>query len=281
MVHAPFHLSNGSFNLAQHLAAAVADGSAQLCQCIEGVPLQHLLKILAEELRIQSAALLKAVGDAGGSGTPEGVPDAVHIIFGKRGIVHAVADILKVLLPVLLGKRDRHLLQLLGHHVCTRSILCFQHVMDSIHMRILQYPCLHMPGILPGTGIGHIEHIPQVQAVFTGGQQGDALGSAPDITVHGVVPGVKAGAGGGVWSLCVDQELIGKGILVQPGSCGEKGCLVQIIPGDLPGRLIRLLGIDLCFRGHGIPSLPCYTILFLNIFKKNNGMCYNENGDEK
>jgi hypothetical protein len=80
MAHAPFSHSDGRFNLAQNLAADITDSFAKLCDGGGGIPVQHLRDMLPEQLRIQSAPGLDAVGDAGCSGLPEGSSDAEIII---------------------------------------------------------------------------------------------------------------------------------------------------------------------------------------------------------
>ncbi|HBT23044.1 MAG TPA: hypothetical protein DD439_00240, partial [Ruminococcaceae bacterium] len=56
----------------------------------------------------------------------------------------------------------------------------------------------------PGAGVGNIEHITQPGPVPGIIHQGDALGPAPHIPAHAVVPQVVLGAGGGVRALGVD-----------------------------------------------------------------------------
>jgi hypothetical protein len=100
MAHAPFSHSDGRFNLAQNLAADITDSFAKLCDGGGGIPVQHLCEILPEQLRIQSAPGLDAVGDAGSSGLPEGSSDAEIIILSKLRSVHAVADVTGMVPPV-------------------------------------------------------------------------------------------------------------------------------------------------------------------------------------
>ena len=100
MAHAPFSHSDSRFNLTQHLSADLTDSLAKLCDGGWGVPVQHLCEILPEQLRIQSAPGLDAVGDAGCSGLPEGSSDAEIIILGKLRSVHAVADVTGMVPPV-------------------------------------------------------------------------------------------------------------------------------------------------------------------------------------
>ena len=80
MVHTPFSSSDSRFNLSQDLSADFADSLAQFCDGGGCVPVQHLGEILPEQLRFQPAPGLDAVGDAGGSGLPEGSSDAEIII---------------------------------------------------------------------------------------------------------------------------------------------------------------------------------------------------------
>ena len=47
-------------------------------------------------------------------------------------------------------------------------------------------------------------------------QQGNALGAAPDIAVHAVIPDIVGCTGDGVGPLGVDHELVGVGIFIEP-----------------------------------------------------------------
>jgi hypothetical protein len=217
MAHAPFSHSDGRFNLTQHLSADLTDSLAKLCDGGWGVPVQHLCEILPEQLRIQSAPGLDAVGDAGGSGLPEGSSDAEIIILSKLGSVHAVADVTGMIPPVFQCLLLCDLINLLLQSHCGIGIiLILQHLPNRLHSLIRQHPGLHIPGIAARASIRYVKNIPDIHAIGTGCQQRDSLGAAPDIPPHGVVPKIIGRAGCGIRTLSIDHQLIMEGILVQP-----------------------------------------------------------------
>ncbi|MDU8668538.1 hypothetical protein [Faecalibacterium prausnitzii] len=108
-------------------------------------------------------------------------------------------------------------------------------------------------------------------------QQGDALRTAPDITVHPVVPDVIVGAGGGIRALGVDHELVGKRVLVQPGCGGQVIRPAFPVPGQAVcralgkgkvffgfawhfGLLLQILG----YKNSGQPFLGCPPRVYNN-----------------
>ena len=66
-----------------------------------------------------------------------------------------------------------------------------------------------------GAGVGNIEHIAQTEPVAGIIHQGDALGTAPDVAAHTVVPQVVLGAGSGIRALGVDHQLLMERVLVE------------------------------------------------------------------
>ena len=119
--------------------------------------------------------------------------------------------------PVGVCQLSRCIRQLLGQGVCGGAIAALQHSLYRDSVPVLQCPQPGIAGVLPGAGVSQIEHIPQAQPVACIIQQGDALGAAPDIAVHPVVPDVITGAGGGVGALGVDHELVRVGVFVEAG----------------------------------------------------------------
>ena len=65
-----------------------------------------------------------------------------------------------------------------------------------------------------GPGVRHVKNIFQMGPAAVLPNQGDPLGAGTDPPVHGPVPKLHTGAGGGVGTLGVNQELVVKGILV-------------------------------------------------------------------
>jgi hypothetical protein len=84
-------------------------------------------------------------------------------------------------------------------------------------------------------------------------QQGDALGTPAHIAVHPVVPDVKVGAGGGIRALGVDHELVGKGVLVQPGCGGQVVRPAFPVPGQAVGCALGKGEIFFGFAWHSVP----------------------------
>ena len=93
-------------------------------------------------------------------------------------------------------------------------ILILQHLPNRLHGFIRQCPRLHVSGIAACAGIRYIKDIPDIHTVGTGRQQCNALGAAPDITPHGVIPKIIGSAGCGVRPLGIDHQLIMEGVLV-------------------------------------------------------------------
>ena len=65
-----------------------------------------------------------------------------------------------------------------------------------------------------GSGVGDVKDIPQPGPVPGIVHQGDALGAAPDIAAHLVIPQVILRTGGSVRALGVDHQLVMEGVFV-------------------------------------------------------------------
>ena len=111
-------------------------------------------------------------------------------------------------------------------------------------------PGTDIDGVLPGACLRDIENIPQAQGTLIKLQQSDALVAAVDIAMHGIVPQIVFGAGGGIGPLRVDQQLILVVVFVEPCRSGEERRPFTVISRDLPGSFICQLGIGLYFCGH-------------------------------
>ena len=121
-------------------------------------------------------------------------------------------------------------------------------------MSFLQRPQPGGAGIFPPTSIGNIEHIAQAGPVARIVHQGDALGAAPDVAAHAVVPQVVLGAGGGVRALGVDHHLLMERIFVEAGGGGEKARPFLPAAGELDRHFLRHLRIHFCLGWHGCLS---------------------------
>ncbi|MED9821911.1 MAG: hypothetical protein U0J65_07775 [Christensenellales bacterium] len=218
MFHAPFRLPDCHFNLPQHLARDHADRVAKLMGSCRGVEVQHLGEVLPVQLRLQSAAQLKAIGDAGCGGLPEGRSDVEFIILRKEGIRNAVEDVPPVVAPIRECLLVGNLIDLLGEgHRCICTKILFQHFPDGLLRLLGQSPRLDISRPAARAGVRHIKDIAHTHPIRTGCQQRDALGAAPDVPVHGVVPEIIPGTGRCIRALGIDQQLIAEGVLVQSG----------------------------------------------------------------
>lgn len=130
-------------------------------------------------------------------------------------------------------------------------IFFFQHGGDGHAVFFANRPCKRRSGILPGTGIRHVENIVIARHVAGHIQQRNAFCAAPDIPPHGVCPQLKRRAGGRVRALGVDHHLVVKTIFVQGGSRLQKRAPRLPVGGDLVRGLRSKLYIIVNF-GHFI-----------------------------
>ena len=105
---------------------------------------------------------------------------------------------------------------LLQSHRGIGIILILQHLLNRLPGGIRQCPGLNISGVPACAGIGYIKYIPDIHAIGSGRQKRNALGAAPDIPPHGVVPKIIGRAGCGIRTLSIDHQLIMEGVLVQP-----------------------------------------------------------------
>ena len=218
MFHTPFCLPDCHFNLPQHLTCDHTDRIAKLSGSCRGVEVQHLGEVLPVQLRLQSASELKAVGDAGCCGLPEGRSDVEFIILRKEGIRNAVEDVPSVLSPISQRLLAGNLLDLLHKRHFSVCVVClFQHSADRL-LRLFGYsPRLDISRLATCASIQYIKDIAHAHSARTGSQQRDALRAAPDVPVHGVVPKLVPGTGRCIRALGIDQQLITIRVLIQPG----------------------------------------------------------------
>ena len=73
-------------------------------------------------------------------------------------------------------------------HRGIRIILILKHLLNRLPGCIRQRPRLNVSGVPARAGIGYIKYIPDIHAIGSGRQKRNALGAAPDIPPHGVVP---------------------------------------------------------------------------------------------
>src|SRR5699024_3022125 len=199
----------------------------------------------------------EGIGDADGGGGFELHLDVVLIVLLQKGTVNDIENVLPVFVPVFLRQLGGHISQLLGQVVAAHIVVAFQHSRQRPNVPFLQLPQPGGAGMFPRAGVGNIEHIAQAGPVPGIVHQGDALGTAPHIPAHAVIPQVVLGAGGSVRALSVDHQLLMEWILLEPGSSGEKARPLLPTAGELDRDLLRHLRVHFCFGWHGyLSSLP-------------------------
>ena len=144
------------------------------------------------------------------------------------------------------------------------AVFCGQHLRHRLEKVVIHFPSFRVARIAPYSGVRHIKHIVQTRVSAGFVQQGDALGTSAHIAVHPVVPDVEVGAGGGIRALGVDHELVCKGVLVQPGRCGQVFRPAFSVSGQAVGRALGKGEIFFGFAWH-------FGLLFQILGYKNSG----------
>ena len=247
---------DGDADLPQHLLVRLADRRAQRPDHSGGVEVEDRHEVLMAEilLRLQPAAGHEGVGDADGGGGFELDFDVVLIVLLQKGTVNDRENIPPVVSPVFLRQLGGHIGQLLGQVVTAHIVVAFQHRHDRCGVFLVQRPQPGGAGMFTGAGIGNIKYIAQPGPVAGIVHQRDALGAAPDVAAHTVVPQIILGAGGGVRALGVNHHLFMERIFVKTAGGNEKGCPFLPAAGELPRHLIGHLRILFCFGWHGVLS---------------------------
>ena len=171
--------------------------------------------------RLNSAAFQQRVGDADCSSAFELHLHPGFIIIHQQRAVNDGTDVLAVVVPVIRHQFPCNVRKLLADTLSADAVGGGEHFRNRLHQIGTELPHLRVTGIAANPGIAYVKDV--VQSGKSAGfiQQGDALRATPDIAVHPVAPNVKFGAGGGIGSLSVDHQLVCKGVLVQPGCCGQ------------------------------------------------------------
>lgn len=125
------------------------------------------------------------------------------------------------------------------------------------HLRFMlraKLPQERVTGIFPQAGVGNIKHIPK-PGFFTGiVHKGNALGAAPHIPAHGVIPEVIFRTGRCVRALGEDHKLLMEGVLIQPGCGGKKGRPFLPAICHMGGGIAGHRAVILKFRCHWCSS---------------------------
>ena len=211
-------------------------------------------------LRLQPTAGHQGIGDADSGGGFELDFDVVLIVLFQKGTVNDRENIPPVVGPVFLRQLGGHIGQLLGQVAAAHIIVAFQHRHDRRGVFLVHRPQPGGAGVFTGAGVGNVEYIPQSGPVPGIIHQGDALGPAPHIPAHAVVPQVVLGAGGSVRALGVDHQLFMERIFVEAGGGGEKARPLLPAAGELPRHLVGHLRVLFCFGWHGV--LSSFLVLY-------------------
>ena len=134
-----------------------------------------------------------------------------------------------------------------------------QGVLDSFSVFRLKLPQLiQRTGAAASTGVGYIEHIPQIGLVPVGDEHGDALGTSLDIPVLLLTPCVIVLAERGVGTLGMDHNLLRIGEAEVPSHGGQEGCPMLSVGGHLVDGVGRHSRVELFLLVHFFP--PFYSM---------------------
>ena len=165
--------------------------------------------------RLQSTPGQQRVGNADRCGISELHSDVKFIIAFQKAPVNDVEDVPLVFHPILADKLGRDAFKLFRQVVFGRRTKPLGKRLG--HRRLMlraKLPQEGVAGIFPQAGVRNIEHIPK-PGLFAGiVHKGDALGAAPHIPAHGVVPEVIFRTGRCVRALGEDHKLLVEGVLI-------------------------------------------------------------------
>ncbi|MSC86273.1 hypothetical protein EAI89_20935 [Eubacterium sp. am_0171] len=231
MALAPFRdflaliIFDGDFDLTQHLSADPAYRRTQLSGSFRGVEVEDIQEILVFKvvLRVKAASGHERIGDADGSGAAKSDAYVEIIIAIEKRIVNDGEDVTLVVIPIFIRKLGGDVFKLIGKSVCTVHVVTvFQHGGYCVLVFLAQLPEIRASSAFGSSRVRYIKHIAQPRSFAAVVDEGDALGAAPDISSHLLVPEVILRAGGGVRSLGVDHDLLGIRVLIQPCGGGKK-----------------------------------------------------------
>jgi hypothetical protein len=223
MLCTPFHaffkliLSDGDFDLPQHLFRGLADRRSQLRYRFQRIEVKDAQKIfmLKIVLRLQAAAGHKSVGSADGGGVSELRSDVEVIILFQKAAVNDVKQFPLMVLPILRRQRGSDLLQLLSKTILAGSAKpLLQGGGNCLLMFRAVLPQPGTAGIFPLAGVRYIKHIADTVLLPAGVHQGDTLGPPHDIPAHLLIPEVVIGAGGGIRPLGVNEQLVTERVFI-------------------------------------------------------------------
>ena len=242
----------GSFDVPQQFLTDIADCCAKRVDRFWGREIVDSLKILFVKppLRFKSAAFQHHIGGTDGCGTFELHLLSSTIIVHEQRIVNDAENVGTVILPIICDTLSNNICNLLTENVIADAVFFGQHPGNRFTKIIVQFPEIRNIRPVPRPGIGQIEHIAQTRIAAGFIQQGDALRTFADITVHSIVPEIERCAGRGRWPLGVDHQLVDKTVLVQSGRSCEKICPMLPVPRDAIRCPTGKFKIFLGFRWH-------------------------------
>ena len=249
-------VSDGDANLPQHLLTGLADRLSQSTNGGRTIEVGDCDEIFAVKVafRFQATAGHQGVGDADGGGCLELHLDVIIIVLLQERIVNDVEEVPPMILPICPGQLSGHVDDLLGKIVSRCSIAALQHGGYRSFMLFLQLPQPGGAGMLTGSGVRNVEHIAQPGTVAGIVHQGNALGPAPHIPPHLVIPKVVLGTGGGVRPLGIDHHLILERVLVKACCRGKKTRPLLPAIGEFGCYLFGHLRIHFRLGWHGFRS---------------------------
>ena len=150
---------------------------------------------------------------------PHGEIQVIQIF--QKAVLHGVTQFLQVIGQIVLRNHLTHGTDLLCKGD-TGFSLHLKAVADGFQHGILvggfHPPKLRLLGaVTPWVRIRHVKDILEPELVAGVIQQGNAPAATVYPAIHPTVPKLNGGTGGGVGTLGVDQELIPKGVLINPG----------------------------------------------------------------
>ncbi len=209
-------------DLPQDLFAGLAHRHTKSGNGAFGVEIEDTQKILVLEVVLQAAAGQQRIGDADRGGVLKCRAYVKGIIPLQEGAVNVVEDVILVVGPVFPRKPGGDLFQLLLEAVfagdCKTPLQCRRHHVP-VFLPVL--PEVGVQAVAHAPGVRHIEHIAQDGPAPAGVDQGNALGAAPYVPPHPLVPEVPLRTGGSVRTLGVDHQLLREGVFLKILSRGN------------------------------------------------------------
>ena len=202
--------------------------------------------MLEPRFRIQSASGQQRILQADRGSFPKRGSHVKLIIPLQVASINDAEDLLLVIQPIDLSKLGGNTAELSFQPFRSRYVVAaLQGSSGGSFIALVHFPLKRRSGMLLCAGVSNIEHIPQFGVISVGVDEGYALGAAPDIPPHGLVPEVVLRAGGGIWPLGVDHELLVIRVLIKPCGGGQKPCPCLVAACDLLGRAVCQLRVGL------------------------------------